>query len=162
MSKQCAPWYRWLTCPPRHQQAHAAGRSPLVGRHGFPITKENECARQRFIEDAQFEKLIVELPSYLAPIATVGYQTGIRLGELKRIEWSPVDFDARLIRLRAGRTKGGKPRTCPFIGNMYDVLQSAKAGWDEFWPYCDFVFHRPAACGETGPPAHFGRGTSCK
>jgi integrase len=64
------------------------------------------------------------------------------LGELKKIEWPQVDFDARLIRLRSGRTKGGKPRTCPFIGNMFEVLLSAKNERDEFWSDCRFVFHR--------------------
>ena len=56
--------------------------------------------------------------------------------------WSQIDFDARLIRLRSGRTKGGKPRTCPFIGNMYEVLVAAKAERDEYWQECEFVFQR--------------------
>jgi hypothetical protein len=58
---------------------------PLIPMHAilrFPITNEDECARQGFIDDAQFEKLILERPAYLVPITTVGYQTGIRLGEL--------------------------------------------------------------------------------
>jgi integrase len=108
----------------------------------FPITNEDACARQGFIDDPEFERLIVELPSYLAPITTVGYQSGVRLGELEAIEWSQVDFIAQLIRLASGRTKGGKPRTCPFIGNMQEVLVAAKAERDKYWPECDLVFHR--------------------
>jgi integrase len=108
----------------------------------FPITNEDECARQGFIDDSEFELLVAELPGYLVPITTVGYQTGIRLGELKKILWPQVDFDGRLIRLRSGRTKGGKPRTCPFIGNMYEVLLAARRDRDEFWPECGHVFHR--------------------
>jgi integrase len=115
---------------------------PLSCIPRFPITNEDECARQGFIDDPEFELLVAELPGYLVPITTVGYQTGIRLGELKKILWPQVDFDGRLIRLRSGRTKGGKPRTCPFIGNMYEVLLAAKRDRDEFWPECGHVFHR--------------------
>jgi integrase len=64
------------------------------------------------------------------------------LGELKKIQWPQVDFDGRLIRLRSGRTKGGKPRTCPFIGNMYEALLAAMRERDESWPECGYVFHR--------------------
>ena len=115
---------------------------PMSSIPRFPITNEDAAARQGFIDDPEFDRLIAELPGHLIPIATVGYQTGIRRGELKKIEWSQVDFEARLIRLRSGRTKGGKPRTCPFIGNMHEVLLSAKNERDEYWPDCDLVFHR--------------------
>ena len=110
----------------------------------FPITNEDDCARQGFIGDEQFAQLIAELPSYLVPITTVGYETGIRLGELKKIEWTQFDFDAKLIRLKSGRTKGKKPRTCPFIGDMYEVLLAAQKDRDSHWPDCKWAFHRLA------------------
>lgn len=53
-----------------------------------------------------------------------------------------MDLEAQLVRLYSGRTKGGKPRTCPFIGDMEDVLLKAKAERDKFWPKCNWVFHR--------------------
>ena len=115
---------------------------PMATIPRFPITSEDACVRQGFIDDPAFERLLTELPSYLVPITTVGYQAGIRLGELKKIRWDQVDFGAKVIRLLSGRTKGGRPRTCPFIGNMYEVLLSTKKERDEFWPECDFVFHR--------------------
>ena len=115
---------------------------PMTSIPRFPITNEDAQARQGFIDDPAFERLLTELPRYLVPITTVAYQTGIRLGELKKIQWEQVDFGAKLIRLLSGRTKGGKPRTCPFIGNMYEVLIATKKERDEFWPECDFVFHR--------------------
>ena len=61
---------------------------------------------------------------------------------LTEIEWPQIDFDARLIRLRAGHTKGGKPRTCPFLGNMEEILLAAKKDRDTYWPECPWVFHR--------------------
>ena len=53
----------------------------------FPITNEDACARQGFLTDDQFDPLIAELPGYLIPITTVAYNTGIRRGELLKIEW---------------------------------------------------------------------------
>ena len=101
-----------------------------------------KCARQGFITDEQFEALITELPSYLVPITTVSYNTGIRMGELLRVEWDQVDFSAKLVRLCRGRTKGGLPRTVPMIGTMEEVLLAARKECDEFWPECDHVFQR--------------------
>jgi integrase len=115
---------------------------PLSCIPRFPITNEDNCARQGFITDEQFTALAAELPSYLVPLATVGFQTGIREGELLKIEWHQIDFEAHLIRLLAGRTKGGKPRTCPFLGNMEEVLLKAKQDRDAHWPDCERVFYR--------------------
>jgi integrase len=108
----------------------------------FPITNEDEFARQGFITDEQFETLISELPSYLIPITTVSFNTGIRMGELLKVQWAQVDFEAQLIRLYRGETKGKRPRMVPMLGNMRRMLVAAKAERDEYWPECDFVFHR--------------------
>jgi integrase len=108
----------------------------------FPIVSENAFARQGFIEDDDFEKVAAALPAYLIPLATVGYQTGIRRGELLRIEWDQIDFDGEVIRLYRGRTKTGEPRVVPMIGNMKNILLKAKAERDDFWPDCAQVFSR--------------------
>jgi integrase len=108
----------------------------------FPITNEDSCARQGFLEDDAFERLTAELPAYLVPIAVVGYQTGIRKGELLKLEWEQIDFQARVIRLYRGATKSGDPRTVPMIGGMHSVLAAAKAYRDELWPESSWVFHR--------------------
>jgi integrase len=115
---------------------------PISSIPRFPITNEDEFARQGFITDEEFEALVAQLPSYLIPIATVSYNTGIRKGELLKVTWDQVDFHAKLLRLYRGKTKGGKPRTVPMIGTMEQVLLTAKAERDEYWPECKFVFHR--------------------
>lgn len=146
--------------------AHAAPPLlPLACIPRFPIVSEDEFARQGFTEYEAFERLTVALPPYLVPIATASYHTGIRLGELKKVEWPQVDFTSKLIRLRRGRTKGGQPRTCPFIASMEKVLLAAKKERDEFWPDCQYVFARlgkplkdirgawNSACERAGVPA---------
>src|ERR1035437_4132737 len=108
----------------------------------FPIVSEYEFARQGFTEDADFEKVVTTLPAYLVPLATVAYNSGIRRGELMRIDWDQVDFDGGVIRLYRGRTKTGEPRLVPMIGSMEKVLREAKTQRDEFYPGCDRVFSR--------------------
>jgi integrase len=152
----------------RNAMRTAALRTPpmisMASIPHFPITNEDACARQGFITDAEFELLVAELPVHLAPLAVVAYYTGIRLGELLGIRWQQVDLDARVIRLAGGQTKNGKPRTCPFLGNMEDVLLNAKWERDTLWPECPWVFHRlgepivgfrgawDAACRQAGLP----------
>jgi integrase len=106
----------------------------------FPIQNEQSRARSGFVVDDAFEKVLAALPSYLQPLAVVGYNTGVRKGELLKVRWTQVDFDAKLIRLRAGETKAGDPRTVPFLGDMEMVLLKAKAERDEYWPDCEWVF----------------------
>jgi integrase len=79
------------------------------------------------------------MPGYLVPLAVVGYNTGIRRGELLKIEWEQVDFDGKVIRLYRGATKTGAPRTVPLIGTMQEVLRRAKAERDDLWPGCRWV-----------------------
>jgi hypothetical protein len=55
------------------------------------------------------DPLTAELPGHLIPITTVGNQTGIRVGELQKIHWPQVDFDALLIRSQSG----SQPRQGP-------------------------------------------------
>ena len=108
----------------------------------FPMVNEDAFARTGFVEDSDFEKLLVEMPQYLVPLVVTAYNTGIRRGELLRIDWGQVDFQAGVIRLHRGRTKTGEPRMVPMIGRMREALLRAKAEKDEFWPDCTAVFSR--------------------
>jgi integrase len=108
----------------------------------FPISNEDACARQGLLEDEAFGRLLAELPQYLVPISAVGYNTGIRKGELLKFQSEQVDFQAKIIRLYRGETRTGDPRTVPMIGDMYTVLLQAKANMEEFWLGCQWVFSR--------------------
>jgi integrase len=97
---------------------------PLV-RHAPYIPKlEEDNARQGFLEPEQYEKLLEELPPRLKALYVCAYHVGARKGELRTIRWEQVDFDASVIRLSAGQTKGKKPRTLPIYGDMEKLLRS--------------------------------------
>jgi hypothetical protein len=50
------------------------------------------------------------LPERLKALFAIAYDVGTRKGELRKIKWSQVDFDAQCIRLHASQTKGKKAR----------------------------------------------------
>jgi len=88
----------------------------------FPMLKE-AAPRNGFLEHAEFQKLRAELPEYLRAIVTMGYYTGMRLGEILRICWGSVDFSRSEISLDSGTTKNDEPRTIPLIGELREMLK---------------------------------------
>jgi len=111
---------------------------PLV-THQVNIPKlEEDNVRQGFLEQEQYERLLEELPENLKALYVCGYHTGARKNELRRIKWPQVDWEAALIRLSVGQTKGKKARTLPIYGDMERWLRSQKAGCscDSPWVFC--------------------------
>jgi integrase len=111
---------------------------PVSSIPRFTLEDERPFARTGFVGDDVFAKVLVELPDYLHPISVCAYNSAVRVGELKKIQWSQVDFEAGLIRIK--ETKNGAPRTIPFIGAMEEHLRGAKAARDEFYADCEWVF----------------------
>ena len=101
----------------------------------FPMLKE-ASARKGFVEHADFQRLRKELPEYLRPILTMGYHTGMRLGEIIGLRWHDVDFLNGEIRLEPGTTKNDEPRTIPRIGELFEMLKIER----EKNPNSEFVF----------------------
>lgn len=88
-----------------------AGRLSVVPP--FPeLTIDN--ARQGFLDGADLERVIGELPDYLRPVVRFAALTGWRKGEIRALTWAQVDFDAGTIRLEPGTTKNKDGRTFPF------------------------------------------------
>ncbi len=72
----------------------------------------------------------------------MAYFTGVRLGELKAIQWDQVDWDQGFITLDSEHTKTGYARAVPILeGDMQQWLwwskENAEGG--------DFVFHHGGA-----------------
>jgi integrase len=96
-------------------------RELAVIRRGFTLAREAglyrgeaphfglfklDNARQGFVEEADYRKLLAALPPHLRCLAIAGYHLGMRAGELRKLQWPQVDLDAREIRLAAAQTKG--------------------------------------------------------
>jgi integrase len=77
-----------------------------------------------FLSDEEIERLRTVLDSWpcqmTASLIKFAMLTGLRRGELFRLEWRDVDFEHRLITLRA--PKGGKTLTIPISNEAMDVV----------------------------------------
>jgi integrase len=73
----------------------------------FPMLKEAP-PRTGILEHAEFIKLRAELPEHLRPILTMGYFTGMRLGEILALRWKDVDLHEATIELLRDTTKTAK------------------------------------------------------
>jgi|GEM_PF-1146353 len=60
-------------------------------------------------------------------VCTVGYYTGLRLGEILRLEWGDVDFPGCILHVRnkpGASTKSGKNRDVPMTAEVVEVLNA--------------------------------------
>lgn len=63
---------------------------------------------------------------YLAPMINFALTTGMRRGEMLKLEWSMVDFERSWINLSADITKTGKPRRIPITEGCKAALIEIK------------------------------------
>jgi len=119
----------------------------------FPTLEGADHIRTGFFEEADFRAVLAELEAPLQALLTFAYFTGWRIpSEVLVLTWAQVDFDAGLVRLEVGTTKG-KPgqrggRTFPFaaLPALKALLERQRAHTDavERQRGCiiPWVFHR--------------------
>ena len=101
----------------------------------FPMFSELGNEREGFVSLWQFEQIRAYLPSHLHRIATFMNDTGIRLGEAKKIKWERVDLGRGkhgAIVLPRQHTKNKRPRIVP--------LSPEVSAWLRNMPRKDPVF----------------------
>jgi integrase len=135
---------------------------PMVRRVPHILKLDEDNARQGFLTPTQYETLLASLPERLKALFAVAYHVGTRKGELRKIKWSQVDFDAQCIRLQASQTKGKKARELPFYGEMEHWLRRQRERCPEGCQWVFFHNSRPVgaqlrgwreACEAAGVPA---------
>lgn len=97
--------------------------SNLTGRKLIEKAKENR--RERVLTDEEEERLLavcVGERSHLRGLVILAVDTGMRRGEILKLEWGHVDFPARMLRLPARITKTKKPRTIALTRRVYDEI----------------------------------------
>ncbi len=98
--------------------------------------------RRGFFEDADFQRLLPELPEGVRGVVTFAYYTGCRKAEILGLRWEQVDLGGGVVRLYAGETKSGEGRVIPLAPELLSCVTDLKAKRDEFWPQCPKVFTR--------------------
>lgn len=63
-----------------------------------------------------------QFPDHISPMVLTSLNTGVRYGELTQLEWSAVDFRAKVLTVTAATAKGNKTRHIPLNAEAVDVL----------------------------------------
>lgn len=88
------------------------------------LLKFGSNARQRILNIDEYAKLVSVAPKHLQDILIVGFNTGMRLGEIRALQWSYIDKDRQFIRLPADITKEGRSKTIPINHYVKQVLDN--------------------------------------
>lgn len=89
---------------------------------------EAKARRARF-NDWRMQRHLDPLPSipgysdHFTPMVLLALNTGLRRGELIRITWADVDFQTRVLTVRAGYSKSGHERHIPLNRTALTVLR---------------------------------------
>jgi integrase len=121
-----------------------SAHEPQLVKHNPRIEKLTETnTRTSFLEQADYERLLAELPDYLKLSLVIGYHTGCRLGELMSLRWADVNLDGGepSFTILAEVAKNKHHRTIPIYGDMLPALHRQRAERDEKYPALDWVFH---------------------
>lgn len=108
-------------------------------------------SRSGFLPPESFQALVNAIPVRFVPLLVLLYQTGVRVGEAEKIEWTEVDLDAAKITLLEGQTKNDESRILPLSDELVKLLSAEKKREGRIFPSkraMQAVF--PAACKEAG------------
>ncbi len=103
---------------------------------------DEDNVRSGFLDHAEYTNLRESLPEYLKPLMVVGYHVGCRVGELLKLRWDQVDFNAAQIWLERRQTKARIARVLPIYGEMSEVLAHQFEQRTTHYPDCQLIFHR--------------------
>jgi integrase len=111
------------------------------------IQTANEAKREWIISHAEEAKLLAECAdprlAHLRAIIVCALDTGMRRGEILKLEWRDVDFERRLLTVRAFTTKTMRARKVGISRRLERELRAiaearGSAPGDRPFPYTDF------------------------
>jgi len=111
-----------------------------------PIKMFSEKGNERkgFLEPADFEKILAQLPADLKDFCQWGYATGQRKSETASLEWDMVDGD--VLRIPGSIAKNGIARVLPLSTELAEIIQRRQAlrrvEKNGVAQLCPFIFHR--------------------
>ena len=88
-------------------------------RHNAWLSERNYPLRPNLYERA--------FADHLKPMVILSLNTGLRRGELFHLTWGDVNFDARVLTVRAATAKSGKVRHVPLNATAFDALKGWRA-----------------------------------
>lgn len=107
---------------------------------------ETDNVRQGFIDAEQFAKVRANLPADLQDFAAFAFATAWRKGEIAGLDWSNIQNDDTMIRLRPEQAKNGHGRSVPITGELTPIIERRRAARtiqvDGTTQLTNLVFHR--------------------
>lgn len=95
---------------------------------GVTRLKEDDSGTPRFLTKAECKRFLDACPNYLYPVYLTFLSTGMRKAELEYLTWADVDFDRKVILVRAKESWNPKTgeRQIPMNKELVKVLVSLK------------------------------------
>jgi len=102
------------------------------------INPGDEKPRERILTKEEEEKLLTACTGYnahLRPIIICALDTGMRRGEIFKLKWSDIDFEAEIINIQAFNTKTLRERqvalTSRLFQELYTLWENSRRNPDE-------------------------------
>ena len=126
---------------------HEGVRLRLIGEAPAIGLLEEDNTREGFVEPAEFDAIVENLPEHLQDFTRFAYNSGWRRGEVRTLAWSDVNRDAQTILLRQEHSKNKEPRLLPLIGELSEIIERrwrarAIQKPDGSTTLAEFVFHQ--------------------
>lgn len=78
--------------------------------------------RDRVLNEEEWGRLYAVAGPRLKPFLLIGYQLGMRLGEILNLTWDKVDLQRGFITLSERETKNGESGLIPLTGSVRQAL----------------------------------------
>ena len=111
----------------------------VVNMPYIPHLAENNV-RQGYFEHSEYLALKKALPSYLRPVVTLAYHTGMRKEEILGLQWLQVDLMEGKINLKPQDTKNNEARVIYMEGELLGTINFQRVLRDQKFPKCSWVF----------------------
>lgn len=105
----------------------------------IPHLQENNV-RQGYFEHDEYITIKRALPSYLKPVVTMAYYTGMRKEEILSLQWTQVDLIEGKITLKAQDTKNNEARVIFMEGELLEAIRFQRNLRNSKYPNCPYVF----------------------
>ena len=106
-------------------QAIAWGKATTNPLTKVRFARENN-QRIRFLTLEEEDRLLAVCSKTLRPIVITAVNTGFRKSELLSLTWEDIDFERRLVTVKAGYAKNGESRSVPMNDMLHTTLEEVK------------------------------------
>lgn len=101
---------------------HLAKNNDLISKIPKIEMLPGNHIRQGYVSKTEYETMIKHASPIIRPIIIYLYNTGNRLNEARRLKWSNVDLEKRIITFSPEEVKERTPRVVPINDIVYSLL----------------------------------------